>query len=474
MTDWANGNIDQINELSARVSWSLDQLDDILDDAVDMTDDVDELLVQLELVRKDLSNAANAGNITPAFQRALTALKKANSALKSALPAIADAAGEVLDALVNSGDISEAMDDLVSALRDLNTVFGQLDDAISAMQDALKGLEDAGTYIQDALEQMAYLNNALGKVQTGLTDVLVSFRDLVSELAAKPDIKIEPIGSDITDKGDALEDAMDALLDSGDALNALISDSADTLIGDMKAINSQFRAITDLIRSEKADWDSDRSKSLEDQIKDRFQDVSDTCDLEKQHNGRVSASENMGAVIGNTNLGGIAGSIGIETDFNVDDDVTRVGDYSLDFHYQARALMAACVNAGTVTGRNDCAGGIVGQAHLGWINGCEGYGAVTTDGSYAGGIAGSAAGTIQSSWSKCALSGKDYVGGIAGYASTLTDCHTLVTVTGEAYTGAVAGDVDGDGTVSGNTFTHGTSGRAGRHQLRRTGGAGFL
>lgn len=34
MTDWANGNIDQINELSARISWSLDQLDDIMDDAV--------------------------------------------------------------------------------------------------------------------------------------------------------------------------------------------------------------------------------------------------------------------------------------------------------------------------------------------------------------------------------------------------------------------------------------------------------
>ena len=36
-----------------------------------------------------------------------------------------------------------------------------------------------------------------------------------SELSEKPDIKIDPIGSDITDKGDALQDAMDALLDSG-------------------------------------------------------------------------------------------------------------------------------------------------------------------------------------------------------------------------------------------------------------------
>lgn len=45
---------------------------------------------------------------------------------------------------------------------------------------------------------------------------------------------------------------MDALLDSGEALNQLLSDSADTLIADLKAINSQFRSITNLIRSEKA------------------------------------------------------------------------------------------------------------------------------------------------------------------------------------------------------------------------------
>ena len=44
---------------------------------------------------------------------------------------------------------------------------------------------------------------------------------------------------------------MDALLDSGEALNQLLSDSADTLIADLKAINSQFRSITNLIRSEK-------------------------------------------------------------------------------------------------------------------------------------------------------------------------------------------------------------------------------
>ena len=93
--------------------------------------------------------------------------------------------------------------------------------------------------------------------------VIRGLRDIIDEQADLPEIKLEPIGSDITDKSDRLDAAMDALLDSGDALNQLIGDSADTLIGDLKAINSQFRAITDLIRSEKNQREADQGKTAE-------------------------------------------------------------------------------------------------------------------------------------------------------------------------------------------------------------------
>ena len=250
------------------------------------------------------------------------------------------------------------------------------------------------------------------------------------------------------------------LLDSGDALNSLLNSSADTLIGDLRAINSQFRVITSLIRSEKSDWSEDRSKDLDDQIKDHFRDESDSCDLEKQHDGRVSASQNEGEVRGSMQVGGVIGSIGIETDFDRDEDLNRVGSYSLEYDYLARALAVSCINRGEVTAQRDYAGGVVGRAFLGQVYGCESYGPVaSTDGSYVGGIAGSSWGSIRESWSKCSLSGTDYIGGTAGYGDTLENCHTLVSVlSGEAYVGAVAGDVDEDGTVQGNTFTHETLG----------------
>ena len=462
MTDWANGNIDEINELSARVSWSMDQLSGILDDAVEMTDDLDTLVNRMEVVRKDLENASDSGDdVKAALDQALKDLQTANTDLQKLLKDVSAGVEAVLQA-IQGGDAEEilaALKALAGTVSEVRTVLDDLETALAQAKKALNALSDMTDNIKDALEDLEYVNDSLGDVVDGLSDVTVGLRNLVKELSEKPDITIQPIGSDITDQGDRLQDAMDALLDSGDALNQLVKNASDTLVADLKAINSQFRAITNLIRSEKADWDSDSSESLEDRIKDRFQDVSDSCDLQKQHDGRVSGCENRGTVRGDKNLGGVIGSIGIETDFDEENDVTKVGKYSLDFHYQARALVSGCVNYGEIDGKNDCAGGVVGQAWLGRVTGCEGYGTVSSsDGSYVGGVAGSAEGSVDNSWAKCAVSGEDYVGGIAGYADTLTACHTLVTVEGAAYTGALAGDVSEDGTLKNNTFTHETLG----------------
>ena len=459
MTDWANGGIDQINELSARISWTLDRLDEIMDDAVQLTEELDKLIEQLELVRQKLVTASGAGSDTAAdLKTVVNDLQTAAGKLAKVLPEISSAMEEVLTALQGSGDLMAALNDLATALNDLSDAFGSLEDAAGSLKKLLDSLGALGDSVDKALGQLKYVNDALDAVNGKLKDVAAGLDDMIHELSEKPDIRIDPISPDITDKGDALNDAMDALLDSGEALNQLLSDSADTLIADLKAINNQFRSITNLIRSEKSDWNQDQSKSKEDQIRDHFQDLSDSCDPAKQHDGRISASENKGEITGSTNLGGIVGSVGIEIDFDPDGDVTKVGDYSLNFHYQARALLSGCINSGAVRGRNDYAGGIVGQAYIGQITDCQSYGAVSTDGSYVGGIAGRSDSSIRLSWAKCALSGEDYVGGIAGYGKTLSDCRSLVTVDGGAYTGAIAGDVDNDGSVANCLFTHETLG----------------
>ena len=456
MTDWTNNNIDQINELSARVSWALDQLTPILNDTVDMLGDVDKLLDELNKVRKELYFVVDRGDdAAKAFIDALDSLQTAAAILSGVVSQLQKALPNI-----DPSNPAAALPLLQALIPELGKAMEQLNNSCEEMQTALKALRNMGGNIRRTLDLLGDVHDAAGEVTGSLGTVTRGLRDMVKELAEKPDIKIEPIGSDITDQGDALEAALDSLLDSGDALNSLLNSSADTLIGDLRAINSQFRVITSLIRSEKADWSEDRSKDLDDQIKDHFRDESDSCDLEKQHDGRVSASQNEGEVRGSMQVGGVIGSIGIETDFDRDEDLNRVGSYSLEYDYLARALAVSCVNRGEVTAQRDYAGGVVGRAFLGQVYGCESYGPVSsTDGSYVGGIAGSSWGSIRESWSKCSLSGTDYIGGTAGYGDTLENCHTLVSVlSGEAYVGAIAGDVDEDGTVKGNTFTHETLG----------------
>ena len=68
---------------------------------------------------------------------------------------------------------------------------------------------------------------------------------------------------------------------------------------------------------------------------------------------------------------------------------------------------------------------------MGTIIDCEGYGSVeSSNGGYVGGIVGYSYTNVRDSYAMCKLAGSEYVGGIAGYGTEITDCHTLVGVSG--------------------------------------------
>ena len=113
MTDWANGNIDEINELSARISQALDDLADILDDTGSALDALDALLDTLEKVRKDLTGGNDAAED---FQKALTNLRDARDAARETHKAVTSAAKDVLDAIISGKDPQEALDHLKDVL----------------------------------------------------------------------------------------------------------------------------------------------------------------------------------------------------------------------------------------------------------------------------------------------------------------------------------------------------------------------
>ena len=519
--DWANENMDEINDLSARLSWLIDQLTPVLDDTSGLMDLAEDLADQLEEVLDEAGQASDLGEQTErelraavrslrqaaasgktAVARLLSALEHLGAALGSALQSqeameeVRAAAGELAAALRDmsdalariaqllwSGGDEAALREAVQALADTLTRAGAaLEQAVAAvaahldgdaldsagedaaaawqaLRTAAQSLLDAAGHTADAASLLPELlaqggdiaealrapGRTLEKLASRAAGLGEDLADIFRELAEEPTFSIRPIDSTLRQQGDALGDIFSGLLDDGDALRETMSGSTDILLDDLDAINRQFGVITDLLR--------DLLEGGE-EPEDRFEDVSDEASAATD-TGDLSDARNDGTVEGDINVAGIVGSMAIEYDFDPEDDLIREGDRSLDFRYQTRAVVAACINTGEITGKQDYAGGIVGLMDLGRVSGCENYGTVTsTNGDYVGGIAGASWGSIRDSWSKCRLSGGDYVGGVAGLGATLVNCHTLVTIDeGDACLGAVAGDADSGGTVSGNTFT---------------------
>lgn len=532
--DWANGNLSTVNDLSARISWSLQQLEPILETLrplpEELTDAVDALEEGLDQAEQAGDLASDAGqSLRTALQEALRAadhmneglehIRASQDALKSALgdpneiklalEQMAKGIGQLGDGTVAFSvamehlrdgwaalpDVSsidaflQAFEDLSTAgtstangLKNIQKAFIRLKDTITANGDptealktalqelekaatsfqsgadqlqtagkhllsALDTLEDAGIYLDGVVDAFRDAGDAFNNAFSRLGEGADAFHEMVKTLAEEPSIQFTPIGSDMTARGDALDAALSDLLGSADDLGDLLSQSSDTILGDLSAVSQQLQSITDLLRQE-----TSLKKSGEG---DRIEDISDQVDGRSQRTGCLSDARNEGVVKGDVNVAGIAGSMAIEYDFDPEDDLVEVGDRSLDVRYQTKAVVLSCINLGEVTGKKDDAGGIVGRMDLGQVSHCENYGSVSSaDGSYVGGIAGASWGSIRDSWARCTLSGDHYVGGIAGYGSTLKNCHTLITLQeGSAYVGTVAGSVDPEGTVTGNTFT---------------------
>ena len=381
-----------------------------------------------------------------ALRAELTAIYASLEQAKTAAQEIGAAAAKLVLPSVDAEELEVARQEAKAAGDRLASALRALERGVDSGEDTVRQLRELMEQAGDVMDELQNAGDTMEEVASLTSNLSGDLYDVLHELSEMPTITIHPISSGLREQGDALGDIFSGLLDDGDALRESMSSSTDILLDDLDAINQQFGVITDLLR--------DILEGSDEKFEDRFEDVSDEAP-ETTDTGYLSDARNDGTVEGDINVAGIVGSMAIEYDFDPEDDLIQEGDRSLDFRYQTKAVVASCINTGEITGKQDYAGGIVGLMDLGRVGSCENYGAVTSsNGDYVGGIAGASWGSIRDSWSKCRLSGGDYVGGVAGLGATLINCHTLVTIDeGSAYLGAVAGDVDSGGTLSGNTFT---------------------
>lgn len=282
------------------------------------------------------------------------------------------------------------------------------------------------------------INDAQSNVYEDASELLNSIQNRIQE-------RTSIIGNRFDSAKNMLGSSFSAILTDTRVLNSMLDSENQLVLDDFQAIIDELNVITDLITSpDPTDPD------------DILEDVSDADQL-TDTTGKVMNCCNKGHINGDLNVGGIAGSLSRENNLDPENDFDLDQyDTTLNFRYQERIVLRQCENQGKVEGKKDCAGGIAGEVLLGSIMECTNSGAISSDGSKVGGIAGLSSTTIRTSSSKCSLSGTDRIGGIAGEGNTISDCFSMVEIReGDHYLGSIAGSLDSAGEATNCFFVEG-------------------
>ena len=349
-------------------------------------------------------------------------------------------------------------DSEVYGRRDVGGIVGQAEPLTKILEaaNALSGL----SYRLWALNQS--IEDAARDARTATDDLAWRFDNLSAYLA--------PVGEavaalDVTDPDTAfylrsvISDCVNNMTNEIVAIGQDVDGNADILLGDVDKINGNLSALNGTaVQTIDNLVNSDNTGDIL---------VDDSTDVEDDGKtyGKTTHCDNNGSINGDNNVGGIVGSLSVESELDPESDLSALTGSTLSKNrLSVYAVILGCVNRGSVTAKRECAGGIAGRMDLGIAAHCASYGPVLLeDGDYAGGICGLLYGTVKSSCVKCSLSGKRYVGGIVGNgynaassnkddrSSQVSGCYTLVEILDKPqFAGAVSGG--GAGIYENNFF----------------------
>ena len=213
-------------------------------------------------------------------------------------------------------------------------------------------------------------------------------------------------------------------------LNGAIAGASGAVANDIRAVNAKFNELSNTM------FNAIFSVGTSDG--DILTDTS-TIDIELVRLGKICASTNYGAVSGDINIGGVAGTMATEYALDPEDDLSNNISAEYKREYELKAVLQGCTNYGCVSAVRNYAGSIAGRMELGIITDCRGFGdAASENGDYVGGIVGLTSATVRSNWAKCTLSGGKYVGGIVGSGTEEAMTLTNDTVSGSTVAGNVS------------------------------------
>ena len=419
--------VDVTNDLSSRIRMFMDDLPDAVQELEDASQQLSQGLSELESALKE------AGTLPDHVEDAAHGLEDALSTLDEALRTLLTGVPVPLSPSMSLEEILHALELLKAVIDQIPAADEKAAQALEQLGDALDALEHANGSVESAFREMEDAMDALSDGSDHLTASFRQLREAVERQNELPELELPKLSPDFHEAEDALRQTLTALNDELEQVNQTLNLGGDTLSGHLSQVNRQFRAVTDVLRHAGDEKNPELVVDLSEET------------LNETAGGRLQDCRNAGAVEGDVNVGGVAGAMAIEFDFDPEDDVQEKGSHSLNFQYLTKAVTSHCSNQGPVTARKDCVGGLVGRMDLGIVWGGQNYGSVeSTGGQEVGGIAGHSDSVIRDCWVKCALSGSSHVGGIAGLGTDLRDCRTLVAIEDAGpYSGAIAGETTG-------------------------------
>ena len=377
-----------------------------------------------------------------AFAGVITSMKNSSDEFSSAYTEILKGI-EVLKRnfdYTNLHNIINGFSRMGKGLRKMSTGFAYLKAFADNMLDAWDDVENSINTLKDTVnEAQATTDKLLGCIDdiSGCTDRII---DILDDFIAQPTLTVDRISDSFIDNKNKLSDSLSSLSDAILDVKDILDDAGNTAHGDLTSASDQMFRIFDRIT---AAVDEMENKGKD--PKNYYEDLSD-MDVSQQIHGKVSDCVNYGEVNGDLNVGGVAGSMAIEYDFDPEDDAAKDGKKSLNFIYTTKSIVANCKSYGITEARKDNVGAVVGKADLGLITDSIGCGqAKSSTGSYAGGVVGHSSSTVRNSYSKATVGAEAYAGGIAGFGHVIRSCGGLAYITDcDEFAGGIAGDADSD------------------------------
>lgn len=319
----------------------------------------------------------------------------------------------------------------ISGRKEVGGIAGQIEPSahISFEKDTLQllteQLDDLSSTVSAAGSNLQNASNTLG----GYTNVLMTqIGDTGQALYALGQ------GSDGNYDPDTMYAAENVLGSGISSMSVTVQGMANAAMGSMSALSGNIQALGGQINAMRTVLGN-----VSDTVGGKFKDVSDR-DTPDNIVGKVESCTNAGLVLGDRNVGGIAGAMAVENDFDANEDFTLGENQSANFISELRAVVLLCRNSGKVQVNHDSAGGVVGYMQIGLVKGSSSAAAVEGTGArYLGGVAGRSEGYIRQSSAKGELKGDSYVGGIAGEGNIVTDCRSMVKISGSEKLGSVLG-----------------------------------